>query len=164
MVGELEFRGNTGVHQNHGVERSCTYEVESVTPNPNGPLILSFPSSHPVECDDGLLVHPADVEGVAGLPFQDGIFQLGVLPEVGVGGGDAADLGPGDGQLGNGEGPHAWGGGESGGDFIISCTAALHSWAQRLILASDLLPTPPPPPTPPATSSSSAVIYNIPPR
>lgn len=127
MVGECKFKGNTGVHQNHGVEHSCTYEVESVTPNPNGPLILSFPSSHPhpVERDDGLLVHPADVEGVAGLPFQDGVFQLGVLPEVGVGGGDAADLGPGDGQLGNGEGPHAWEG-ERGGDFIISCTAALH--------------------------------------
>lgn len=160
MVGEFKFKGNAGVHQKHGVERSCTPEVESVTPNPNGPLILSFPSSHPVECDDGLLVHPADVEGVAGLPFQDGIFQLGVLPEVGVGGGDAADLGSGNGQLGNGEGPHAWEGGR-GGDLVISRTAALHLWAQRLILASDLLPSCPPPHRhhPP-----SAVIYNIPAR
>lgn len=130
MGGEFKFRGNAGVHRKHGVERSCSYEVESVTPNPNGPLILSFASSHPVECDDGLLVHPADVEGVAGLPFQDGIFQLGVLPEVGVGGGDAADLGPGNGQLGNGEGPHAWGGGRERRrlhHFMHCCTSFVGS-------------------------------------
>lgn len=109
-----------------------------MTPNPNRPLILPFPASHLVERDDGLLVDPGDVERVAGLPLQDGIFQLGVLPEVGVGGGDAAYLGSGDGQLGDGEGPHAWEREREG--FIISCPAALHLWVQRLILASDLRP------------------------
>lgn len=117
-----------------------------MTPKPNGPLILSLSSSHLVERDDRLLVDPGDVESVARLPFQDGIFQLGVLAEVGVGGGDAAYLSSGDGQLGNGEGPHAWreGGGErerQGCRFIISCPTALHLWVQCLILASDLLPS-----------------------
>lgn len=97
-----------------------------MTPNPNGPLILSFSSSHLVERDDRLLVDPGDVERVAGLPLQDGIFQLGVLPEVGVGGGDAAYLGSGDGQLGNGEGPHAWERVGKGGGVDSSFHAPLH--------------------------------------
>lgn len=78
-----------------------------MTHNPNVPLILSFSSSHLVERDDRLLVDPGDVERVARLPLQDGIFQLGVLTEVGIGGGDAAYLGSRDGQLRNGEWPHA---------------------------------------------------------
>lgn len=113
-----------------------------MTAHPNGAFILSFSSSHLVERDDRLLVDPGDVEGVPGLPLQDGVFQLGVLPEVGVGGGDAAYLGSGDGQLGNGEGPHAWWRERGrGGAFIISCPTALHLRVQRLILASDLLPS-----------------------
>lgn len=100
-----------------------------MTPNPNGPLNPNpplFPPPHLVERDDGLLVAPADVEGVPGLPLQDGVLQPGVLPQVGIGGGDAADLSSGDGQLGDGEGPHAWGGwwGERGmHHFMPRCTS-----------------------------------------
>lgn len=65
-------------------------------------------TSYLVERDYCLLVHPGDVERVPGLPLQDGVLQLGVLAEVGVRGRDSAYLGPWDGQLGDGEGPHTW--------------------------------------------------------
>lgn len=63
-------------------------------------------TSYLVEGDDGLLVDSGDVEGVAGLALQDGVFQLGVLAQVGVCCRDPAYLSARDGQLRHGEGPH----------------------------------------------------------
>lgn len=78
------------------------------------------------------MVYPRDVERVPALSIQDGELHPGVLTQVGVRGGDASDLSSGDGQFGNGEGPHTCGrqGGtgvrrEVGGETAVICQRSL---------------------------------------
>lgn len=51
------------------------------------------------------MVESGDVKSIPRLSLQDGVFHPGILKEVGITGGDASDLGPRYGQLGDGERP-----------------------------------------------------------